>query len=201
MLMTLLIELLELHWADRKDFYVGGNMFFYYSVLQSKKNDFRGPDFFVVLDTEHRHRDSWVVWEENSQVPSFILEILSPSTEAMDRGEKKRIYERVLRIPEYFLYDPATGALEGYRIGPQRTYEPIQPTAEGRVPSQQLGLLLGTKEGTYLTYQDRWLRFYTTNGALIPTQQEEQARMAEQQAPMAEQLKEYEKRFGPLPPK
>lgn len=26
-------------------------------------SNFRGPDFFVVLDTERRPRPSWVVWE------------------------------------------------------------------------------------------------------------------------------------------
>src|SRR5580658_7177605 len=75
LIMSLLIETLEMFWAGRDDFYVGGNMFFYYSALQSRKNDFRGPDFFVVLDTEHRQRESWVMWEENGQAPNLILEI------------------------------------------------------------------------------------------------------------------------------
>src|SRR5438552_237108 len=64
LLMNLLIEVLTRHWADRRDYFVGGNMCFYYSALQAKKNDFRGPDFFVVKDVEHRQRDSWVAWEE-----------------------------------------------------------------------------------------------------------------------------------------
>src|SRR5580658_7571290 len=75
LIMTLLIEVLELFWADKNNFYIGGNMFFYYSALQSRKNDFRGPDFFVVLDTERRPRESWVMWEENGQAPNLILEI------------------------------------------------------------------------------------------------------------------------------
>src|SRR5205085_1558056 len=115
----------------------------------------RGPDFFVVLNTEHRNRDSWVIWEENGQAPNLILEITSPSTEAADRGDKMRIYEKVLRIPEYFLYDPQTGALEGYRLGRGPVYERIQPTAAGRLPSEHLGLELGVEECTYLTYRDR----------------------------------------------
>jgi hypothetical protein len=145
----------------------------------------------VVLDTEHKVRESWVLWEENGQVPNFILEITSPSTEATDRGEKKRIYERVLRIPEYFIYDPRAAVLEGYRLGPQRTYEPITPDTEGRIPSQQLGLLLGVVEGTYQGYHEKWLRWYTPDGNLILT-------AAEERAQLTERLKEYERRFGRL---
>ncbi|WP_437604602.1 hypothetical protein WMF20_25545 [Sorangium sp. So ce834] len=34
---------------DREDVYVSGNVAIYFSELQAKKNDFRGPDVFVVL--------------------------------------------------------------------------------------------------------------------------------------------------------
>ena len=39
--MNLLIDSLAEAWNDRDDFYVGGNMFVYYSELQAKRNDFR----------------------------------------------------------------------------------------------------------------------------------------------------------------
>jgi Uma2 family endonuclease len=46
--MNLLIELINIYWADRTDFYAGGNMFIYYSPNRLKTEDGRGPDFFVV---------------------------------------------------------------------------------------------------------------------------------------------------------
>ena len=46
----LLIDSLSHQWHDRDDFYVGGNMFVYFSADQARSRDFRGPDFFVVLD-------------------------------------------------------------------------------------------------------------------------------------------------------
>lgn len=49
--MTLLIQCLELLWHNRNDFYVSG-LTIYYSPYQRKSEDFRGPDFFVVLGTE-----------------------------------------------------------------------------------------------------------------------------------------------------
>src|SRR4051794_36756462 len=59
--MTLLIQTLSHHWADRQDFHVGGDMFVYFSQDQVRKKDFRGPDVFVVLEVPRRLRKSWVV--------------------------------------------------------------------------------------------------------------------------------------------
>jgi Uma2 family endonuclease len=65
--MTVLIDSLEHAWRDRDDFYVSGNMFLYFSETQTRKNDFRGPDVFVVMNTSRRERKAWVVWEEGGQ--------------------------------------------------------------------------------------------------------------------------------------
>jgi Uma2 family endonuclease len=54
--MNVLIYSLEQAWSDRNDFFTGGNMFIYYSSKQAKSNaknnDFRGPDFFAVLNVD-----------------------------------------------------------------------------------------------------------------------------------------------------
>lgn len=65
----------------------------YYSTRQRKLEDLRGPDFFVVLDTEYKEGKSWVVWEEDGKYPNLILEILSDTTAQIDRGLKKQIYQ------------------------------------------------------------------------------------------------------------
>jgi Uma2 family endonuclease len=62
--LQLLIDPLRLYWTDRQDVYVGGNMFVYFSLEQVRHQDFRGPDFFVVLGVPRRERKSWVVWQE-----------------------------------------------------------------------------------------------------------------------------------------
>ena len=170
MQMTLLKESLELGWADRQDFYVGCNMFVYYSELQSKQNDFRGPDVFVVLDTTRKMRRSWVVWEEDGRTPDLVIELTSPSTEAIDRGKKKDIYARVLQVAEYFLYDPFEKRLEGFRLNvARREYEPITPDDRGRLRSEVLGLWLGVERGTYQTKEERWLRWIDAAGHVLPT--------------------------------
>lgn len=72
---SLLIRLLQWHWQERQDFYVSGNITIYYSPYQRKSEDCRGPDFFVVLDTERKLRKSWVVWEEKGKYPNVIIEL------------------------------------------------------------------------------------------------------------------------------
>ncbi|MGQ4807450.1 hypothetical protein NKDENANG_00799 [Candidatus Entotheonellaceae bacterium PAL068K] len=46
--MNLLIAALETYWADRTDYFVGGNMFLHFDP--EDKQHARSPDFFLVLD-------------------------------------------------------------------------------------------------------------------------------------------------------
>jgi Uma2 family endonuclease len=78
--LILLLTSLERLWSDRQDFFAGGNLSIYYSTRQRKSEDVKGPDFFVVLNTERKERKSWVVWEEDGKYPNFILEVLSDRT-------------------------------------------------------------------------------------------------------------------------
>ena len=112
---AILLSSLELAWDDRRDFYVGGNMFVYYSELQTKKNDFRGPDLFVVLNTTHRERKSWVVWGEDGRTPDVVIELLSETTEDVDRGEKMRIYANLLRVTSLLPLRSAHERVRGLR--------------------------------------------------------------------------------------
>jgi Uma2 family endonuclease len=167
-------------WDDRDDFYVGGNMFVYFSELQAKKNDFRGPDVFVVLDTVRRLRKSWVVWGEGGRTPDVVIELLSPSTEHVDRGEKMRIYARVLHVSRYYLYDPLTAVLEGYALDPAtREYVRMTPEANGDLPCDTLGLRVGVRQGRYQGVETAWLRWLDAEGRPLPTD-EEAALAAEQ---------------------
>ena len=171
--MHLLIETLEYHLRDRDDVFISGNMFIYFSELQVKKNDFRGPDFFVVLGTERRDRKSWVVWKEDGRMPQVVIELLSESTEHIDRGEKMDIYARVLRVGEYYLYDPFKTALEGYRLdSASGRYIVMEPHEGGELLCRQLGLRLAVREGTYQNTEAPWLRWCDQDGVPLPTSEE-----------------------------
>lgn len=186
----LLKEPLDVFWADRDDVFVGGNMFVYFNIEQSRQNDFRGPDVLVALDVPRGARKSWVVWEEGKG-PDVVIELLSDSTAAIDRGIKKRIYEDRLRVPEYFWFHPFTGELAGFRLE-DAAYEPIAPDAQGRLLSRRLQLMLVLWEGSYRGVQARWLRWATLDGELLPTGEELAAR-AQAQAGEAEQRADQER--------
>jgi len=182
----LLIRLLEFWWLDRSDFYISGNLTVYYNEQQLRKRDFRGPDVFIVLGAEKRDRRSWAIWEEGGRYPNVVIELLSSSTAAVDRGKKKDLYQDVWRVPEYYWFHPEAMEFAGFRlIG--GTYIAIAPTESGRLQSEQLGLELGIHE--------RQLRWFTAEGDLIPLPEEAERQRAEQERQHAEQERQARKRL------
>ncbi len=161
--MILLLTCLEWRWQEKNDFFAAGNLTIYYSPHQRKSEDFRGPDFFVVLGTERQPRKSWVVWEENGKYPHVIVEILSDSTAETDRGLKKQIYQDTFRTPNYFWFDPETLEFKGFQLVTGE-YQELEANEKGWLWSQQLGLYLGI-------YQSQ-LRFFTPEGELVLTPEE-----------------------------
>lgn len=172
----LLLQSLEWLWKDRNDFYAIGNLTIYYSLNQKKSEDFRGPDFFVVLGTERKVRKSWTVWEEKGQYPNVIIEILSSTTAKTDKELKKEIYQNTFRTPDYFWFDPYTLELAGFHLLDGK-YEPLQVNEKGHLWSTQLELYLGVS--------NQVLRFFTNQGELVPTL-EEAVKQEDQRATQAE---------------
>jgi Uma2 family endonuclease len=175
--MNLLIRSLPQAMGDRSDYFTGGNMFVYYSRSQAMNRDFRGPDFFVVLDVDaERERQGWVVWEEEGRYPDVIVELLSPSTAAVDRGVKKTLYERVFKTSDYFIFDPFdANSLAGWTLV-GKGYQPLQQNDRGWLWCESLELWLGVWQGQVdrepPTGSCSWLRFYTSVGELVPLPEE-----------------------------
>ena len=177
----LLLKCLKWLWRDRNDFYAAGNLTIYYSQNQRKNEDFRGPDFFVVLDTERKLRKSWVLWDEDGKYPNVIVEILSESTANTDKEAKKKLYQNTFRTPNYFWFDPYTLEFAGFLlVGGE--YQPLEPNEKGHLWSQQLELYLGIHEGL--------LRYFTAEGKLVPTPEEEAENERQQKEKLAAKLRE-----------
>ena len=181
--LILLLTCLERLWQDRQDFFVGANMSIYYSTRQLKSEDVKGPDFFVVLNTERQERKSWVVWAEDGKYPNLILEVLSDSTAKNDRGLKKQLYQDVFRTPNYFWFDPYTLEFAGFKLN-YRRYEEIIPNEQGWLWSDELQLYLGILE--------EQLRFFTSEGELVLTPEEAES-LSNQRAQQAEARAEAER--------
>ena len=179
--LALLVACLEWLWRDKQDFFIGANLTIYFSREQLKNRDFRGPDFFLVKQTEKRPRRSWVVWEEGGQYPDVIIELLSDSTAQTDKNLKKNVYQDRFRTPEYFWFLPETLEFTGYRPV-NLHYEPIQPNAEGWLWSHALDLYLGVQDGI--------LCYFTEAGALVPTPEEAAQQAEARAARLAKQLRE-----------
>jgi len=173
------------HFRDM-DWFVASDMGVYFSLAQIQGRQFRAPDFFVVRDVEMRARKSWIVWNEG-RGPEIVIEVLSESTAAEDRGPKRQVYQDELRVPEYFLFDLETDELQALRLVAGR-YVPIERNALGGYSSQVLGLDLVLWTGRYEGLHGTWVRFAYPDGSLIPTPQEaadtaeEQTRAAQEQA-------------------
>jgi len=180
--MNLVIELIRFLFAGRKDFFVGGNMFIYFSAHQARNTNFKGPDVFFVKDADGtRDRKYWAIWDENGRYPNWILELLSPTTAKTDRTVKKDVYEQTFRTPEYFLYDPEEERLEGWRLDAHQQYESILADHRGWMWSEQLGVWLGTWRGEFQqNLENVWLRFFTDAGELVPLFAEHQAARADE---------------------
>ncbi len=137
------ISALRLHYRDRPDVYVSGDLFIYY-----KEGDPRArvaPDVFVAFGVPKRKRPIYKLWEEGA-VPAFVMEVASVSTWREDDQRKVKLYEQ-LGVPEYWQYDP-TGEYLGVHLKAHRLVEgayapqPVVESIDGTLllRSESLGL-------------------------------------------------------------
>jgi len=192
--MDLLANTLDDEWADRDDVAVEGNMALYFSETQAKRQDLRAPDVFVVFDTVRKERKSWVVWEEDGRTPDLVIELVSESTEHVDRVIKKKIYATLVHVPLYVIYDPFSLQLDVYQLDAvKREYIATRPDEQGRYWLPRIDMFLGVARGKFHHMDIPWLRWIRRDGTLVPfpnearREAEEQRRAAEEQRRAAEE--------------
>jgi hypothetical protein len=164
------------------DFYVGVNMFVYYSSRQARTLAYRGPDVYFVKDVDGtKPRLYWAIWEEEGRYPNVIVELLSDSTERKDLGSKKQLYERTFQTPEYFCIASEVSRLLGWQLV-NRTYVSIEPDERGWLWSEELNLWLGSWHGVFAGEEHTWPRFYHPDGTLVLLPEEAERQRAESAA-------------------
>jgi Uma2 family endonuclease len=136
------IVVLRDFFAGQPNVYVCGNLLLYYEEGNLKKHV--APDVLVTIGIPKLPlRDYYLVWKEG-KAPDLVVEITSKSTKQKDVKKKFEIYRDILKVSEYFLFDPTEDYLDpplrGFRLAKGR-YVPIKRVA-GRLPSQVLGLHL-----------------------------------------------------------
>ena len=201
-LMTELIETLKAFYATEPLVYVSGNLLLCYEEGNRRKHV--SPDVFVVRGVAKRRRENYLLWEEGHS-PRFVIELTSSSTRREDTNKKFELYRDVLKVREYFLFDPMGDylkpSMQGWRLvkGQYRAVRAV----EGRLPSQTTGLHL-ERDGNELRLWD------PETGAWLPTPTEradhaderadhadERADHADERAARAEaELRRLRERYG-----
>jgi Uma2 family endonuclease len=173
-----LIQILRDRYETRDDVYVAGNMLMFYE--QGKPRKHVSPDVFVSFGIPKLEYENYLIWRVGKG-PDFIVEVTSKSTRNEDQKKKLVLYRDVLRVLEYFLFDPLGDylkpPLQGYRLV-DGDYEPIE-AIDSRLPSELLGLHL-ERSGSSLRLYD------PATGLWIPTvvertrEERERARQADE---------------------
>ena len=169
------VEALDSYFQKYADVYVSGNLFIYYE--QGNPKAVVAPDVFVVFDVEKKKRPSYRVWEEQGNVPDFVLEITSKSTTSEDRGTKKGLYA-YLGVKEYFQYDPNADylkpSLQGFRLVEGNYLPLLEQLNDSRLSifSETLGLELQLDENGEMHFYSP-----TTKRKLLSPKKIEQAKL------------------------
>jgi Uma2 family endonuclease len=182
---------------SRDEIFTGSDLNLYYDSRHLQW--YKRPDWFGVLGVSRLYQErelrlSYVIWQESVN-PFVIVELLSPGTEQEDLGKTLReinkpptkweVYERILRVPYYFVFDRYTDEFQAFGLM-INSYEPL--TIEGQgvwLPEAQLGL--GLWQGSYQGINRLWLRWYDAEQNWILTPAEQEAQRAEQESQRAEQ--------------
>ena len=157
------MDTIRRHLREVPDVFIGGNMFLYYEEGNPRKNI--SPDVFMVHGVSQKDIRTYKTWEQPPTL-DFVLEVASPSTVENDLTVKKEIYATILRVKEYYIYDPyheSDPSFIGFRLVGD-TYQEIPFVAE-RLASEVLGLELGEYEGLLRLYNP------VTSVWLLPSQE------------------------------
>lgn len=182
--------------ADR--IFTAADLNLYYDITHPRW--YKRPDWFAVVGVprfypEDDLRLSYVTWQEQVN-PYIVVELLSPGTADEDLGltqstnlntppPKWQVYEQILRIPYYVVFDRYTGNLQAFRLT-EAGYVPI-PILNGRLTIPALGIGLGLWHGEFQGRVRDWLRFFDADGQWILTPMELAQEQADQERFRAEQ--------------
>ena len=86
--------------ADMKTYVEASNSYYY-------------PDVFVTCDARDRELTNY------KKYPCLIVEVLSPKTEAFDRGDKFSDYQQLETLVEYVLISQNRKRLDCFRRNPE----------------------------------------------------------------------------------
>jgi hypothetical protein len=121
-------------------------------------------------------------------VPDVVIEVTSKKTKREDINKKRVIYQDILKVKEYFLYDPLyeylKPGLQGYRLE-DGIYQVIEKRGN-RLRSLELGLDFAEEDGILNLY-DTLTGFKILTSEELLQNAEEKALMVEEKVLMAKE--------------
>ncbi|MEG4858093.1 Uma2 family endonuclease [Microcoleus sp. K1-B6] len=170
---------------------IGQDCGIYWRETEPPEKGAEAPDWFYVPNVppnlDGQIRRSYVLWREHI-APLIALEFasgngdeerdslrdsfasrtpLSRSDEGMvTKPGKFWVYERVMRIPYYGIYQVNNGRLEVYRLI-DGYYQLLELNQRGHFPIAPLGVELGLWQGSYQNQTMLWLRWWDEEGNLL----------------------------------
>ena len=109
---TLVRDNLDIIFAKREDVFVAADLFWY--AVKGRPKSRVAPDVMVAFGRPKGDRYSYMQWKEEGIAPQVVFEILSPGNRAKEMRNKFKFYDRH-GVEEYYLYDPVTDTLDGWR--------------------------------------------------------------------------------------
>ncbi len=147
------VETMRDHFVEGPQVLVGGNLLLFYEEGNRRKHV--APDAFMARGVpKFPLRDYYLAWKEGKP-PDVVIEITSKTTKREDQKTKRVLYRDVLKISEYFQFDPTEDYLKPSLQGVRRVgdeYVTID-LVDGRLPSIHLGLHL-ERSGEELRFWD-----------------------------------------------
>lgn len=162
---------------------IGQDSGIYWRETEPPEKGAEAPDWFYVPGVppklEGITRRSYVLWRE--YIPPLIaLEFASgdgseerdptPLSRGMGKEAKRPgkfwVYEKIIRIPYYGIYEINSGKLEVYHLT-DFSYRKLEPNERGHYPISLMEVELGLMEGTYQNQTQQWLRWWDLEGNLL----------------------------------
>jgi hypothetical protein len=156
----------------------------------------KAPDWVYVPSVKEviSNRKSYTPILEG-EIPLIVMEFIS-DTDGGEYSFKRTyppgrwfFYEQILQVPIYIIFAPDGGLLEYHQLE-NRRYELKLPDENGRHWMEEIGLYLGTWQGTKEGRTGYWLRWWDRDRNLLPwavEQIEQERQRVEQERQRVEQ--------------
>ncbi|NET69708.1 MAG: Uma2 family endonuclease [Sphaerospermopsis sp. SIO1G2] len=131
-------------------------------------------------------------------IPVIVMEFIS-NTDGTEYSNKPTyppgkwfFYEKILKVPNYIIFEPDRGELEVYRLDKNNEQYQVQTSEKNQLYwIEEIKLYLGIWEGTRENLTTKWLRWWDEQGNLLLWSSElveQEKQRAEQEKQRAEKL-------------